>query len=89
VSSSADGVYLDEDLMGGYVQRGWWVAGGVWGLRHCGLGLGRPDILALLGQMSQDGLVGIWAIAGYIGVGQAIERVTVSRFDSVGPCLLD
>ncbi len=39
--------------------------------------------------MSQDGLVGIRAIAGYIGVGQAIKRVTVSRFDSVEPCLLD
>jgi hypothetical protein len=39
--------------------------------------------------MSQDDLVGIRAIAGYIGVGQAIKRVTVSRFDSVEPCLLD
>ncbi len=36
----ADGVYLDEDLMGEYVQQGWWVAGGVWGLRRHGLGLG-------------------------------------------------
>ena len=39
--------------------------------------------------MSQDDLVGIRAIAGYIGVGQAIKRVTVSRFDSVEPCLPD
>ncbi len=39
--------------------------------------------------MSQDGLVGIWAIVGYIGVGQAIEQVAVSCFDSVEPCLLD
>jgi hypothetical protein len=53
-----------------------------------GLGL-NPDILAFLDQMSQDGLVGIRTIAGYIGVGQAIERVAVSRFDSVKPCLLD
>ncbi len=37
---SADGVYLDEDLMGGYVRCGRWVAGGVWGLRCRGLGLG-------------------------------------------------
>jgi hypothetical protein len=43
----------------------------------------------LLGQMSQDRLVGIWAIAGHIGVGQAIERVAVSRFGSIDPCLLD
>ena len=39
--------------------------------------------------MSQDHLVGIWAIAGHIGVGQAIKQVTVSRFDGVKPCLLD
>ena len=37
--------------------------------------------------MSQDRLVGIWTIAGHIGVGQAIEQVAVSRFDSVEPCL--
>ncbi len=43
----------------------------------------------LLGQMSQDCLVGIWAIAGHIGVGQAIKQVTVSCFDGVEPCLLD
>jgi hypothetical protein len=75
--------------MGGCVRHGWWDADGVRGLRCCGLGLGQPDILALLGQMSQDGLIGIWAIAGYIGVGQAIKQVTVTCFDSVEPCLLD
>ncbi len=30
-----------------------------------------------------------WAIAGYIGVGQAIKGVAVSCFDSIEPCLLD
>ncbi len=39
--------------------------------------------------MSQDGLVGIRAIAGYIGVGQAIGRVTITCFDSIELCLLD
>ena len=43
----------------------------------------------MLGQMSQDRFFGIWVIEGHVGVGQAIERVTVARFDSVKPCLLD
>ncbi len=36
----ADGVYFDEDLMGRYVRWRWRVAGGVWGWRRRGLGLG-------------------------------------------------
>jgi hypothetical protein len=36
----ADGMYFDEDLMGKYVRRRWRVAGGVWGWRRHGLGLG-------------------------------------------------
>ena len=39
--------------------------------------------------MSQDRLVGIRAIAGHVGVGQAIEQVKVASFDGVEPCLLD
>ena len=36
----ADGVYFDEDLMGRYVRRRWRLAGGCWGWRCLGLGLG-------------------------------------------------
>ena len=43
----------------------------------------------MLDQMSQDLLAGIRAIAGHVGVGQAIKQVAVARFDSVKPRLLD
>ena len=57
----AEGVYFDENLMGWLVQWSRRLAGERWGQRRTWLGLGRLDILALLGQMSQNGFVGIWA----------------------------
>ena len=39
--------------------------------------------------MSQDGFDDIQAIAGHVGVGEAILRVTVFGFDGVKPCLFD
>ncbi len=48
----ADGEDPDEDLIGrGFEGGGWWRRG------DGGLGLGRTDVLALLGKMTHDGLV--------------------------------
>jgi hypothetical protein len=67
------------------VEACWWVLGPEASWAWAWL----TKILALLGQMSQDRLAGIWAIAGHVRVGQAIERVAVARFDSIKPRLID
>lgn len=79
----ADGEVTDENLVGrGFRGDGWWGRG------NGGLGLGGMNVLALLGEMTQDGLVRIWAVPRCIGVGEAIKSVTVVGFDGIQPCLL-
>jgi hypothetical protein len=48
----ADGDDPDKDLIGRGFGYGDW-----WGQGNGDLGLGRTDVLALLGKMTQDGLV--------------------------------
>ena len=55
-----------------------------WLLEFC-----RPDILALLGKMAHDCFVCIRTILGGIGVGEALEGVTVVGFDCIKPGLFD
>jgi hypothetical protein len=43
----------------------------------------------LLGQMTHDGLIHIWAVPHCIGVGESIEGVAVACLDGIQPCLLD
>ncbi len=51
------------------------------------LGFGRSDVLALLGEVAHDCLVGVGTILGRIGVGEALEGVAVAGFDGVQPGL--
>ena len=53
------------------------------------LGFGRSDVLALLGEVAHDRLVGVGTILGRIGVGEALEGVAVAGFDGVQPGLFD
>jgi len=53
------------------------------------LGFCQPDILALLGKMAHDRFVCIQTILGGIGVGDALEGVTVAGFDGIKPGLVD
>ncbi len=43
----------------------------------------------LLGKMAHDCLISVRTVHGSIGVGEAINGVTVAGFDSVEPSLLD
>ncbi len=43
----------------------------------------------MLGKMAHDRLISVQTLPGSIGVGVAIEGVTVASFDSVEPSLLD
>ena len=88
----ADGKDTDEELIG----RGLW---GVCILKtvfcfhihrgNGGLGLGRPDVLALLSKMTQDGLVRVGAVPCRIGVGKPVEGIAVAGLDGFQPRLLD
>ena len=80
----ADGDDLDEDLIGRSFGSGNW-----WGRGDGELGLGRTDVLALLGKMTHDGLARVGAVTCSIGVGEAIEGVAVAGLDDIQPCLLD
>jgi hypothetical protein len=53
----ADGKHTDDELVGRGLWDGGWSRQG-----NGGLGLGRPDILALLGEMAQDGLIRVGAV---------------------------
>jgi hypothetical protein len=80
----ADGQDTDEELIG----RGLW--GGGWrGRGKGGLGLGRPDVLALLSEMTHDGLVRVGAVPCCIGVGKTVEGIAVAGLDGLQPRLLD
>jgi len=80
----ADGQDTDEELIG----RGLW--GGGWrGRGNGGLGLGRPDVLALLSEMTHDGLVRVGAVPCCVGVGKTIEGIAVAGLDGLQPRLLD
>ena len=80
----ADGEDPDEDLIGrGFGGGDWWRRG------DGGLGLGRTDVLALLGEMTHDGLVRVGEVTCCIGVGKAIKGVTIAGLDGIQPCLLD
>jgi hypothetical protein len=46
-------------------------------------GLGRTNVLALLGEMAHDGFVCIRTILGCIGVGEALEGVAVAGFEGI------
>jgi len=52
-------------------------------------GLGRMNVLALLGEMTQDGFVRVWAVPRCVGVGKSIKGVEVACLDGIEPCLLD
>ncbi len=45
--------------------------------------------MTLLGKMAHDHLMSVWTVPGSIGVGEAIEGVTVASFDGIEPSLLD
>ncbi len=82
----ADGKDTGEDLIGRIFGGTGWLArdnGCRWRW------LRRSDVLALLGEMTQDGLVRVWAVVGCIGVREAIASVTVTCFDGFQPCMLD
>ena len=53
------------------------------------LGFCRSDVLALLGEVAHDRLIGVGTILGRIGVGEALEGVAVAGFDGVEPGLFD
>jgi hypothetical protein len=53
------------------------------------LGFCRSDVLALLGEMAHDGFVCVRTILGSIGVGKALEGVTIASFDGIQPGLFD
>ncbi len=84
----AEGVDLDEDLIRRCLhccmgvnerRRGW---------QDIQLGLGQPDILALLGEVSQDCLVRVRIVSSHIGIGEALKCVAVTSLDGIEPCLL-
>jgi hypothetical protein len=52
-------------------------------------GLGRMNVLALLGKMTQDGFVRVWAVPRRVGVGKSIKGVKVAYLDGIELCLLD
>ncbi len=52
-------------------------------------GLGRTNVLALLGKITQDGFVQVWAVPRRVGVGKSIKGVKVACLDGIKPCLLD
>jgi hypothetical protein len=80
----ADGQDMDEELIG---RRRW---GGGWrSVGNGGLGLGGPDVLALLGQVTHDGLIRVGTVACCIGVGEAFEGLAVACLYCIKPCLLD
>jgi len=74
----ADGHDPDEELVG----RGLWGGGRRW-RGNGGLGLGRPDVLALLSEMTHDGLVRVGAVPCCIGVGKTVEGVAVAGLDGL------
>jgi hypothetical protein len=74
----ADRHDTDEELVG----RGLWGGGRRW-RGNGGLGLGRPDVLALLSEMTHDGLVRVGAVPCCIGVGKAVEGVAVAGLDGL------
>ncbi len=43
----------------------------------------------MLGKMAHDHLVSVRTVPGCIGVGEAIEGVTVASFDGIKPHFLD
>ena len=82
----ADGQDTDEELIG----RGFWGGGWRWRRQgNGGLGLGRPDVLALLGEMTHYGLVHVGAVPCCIGVGKTFEGLAVAGLDCIQPGLLD
>ncbi len=54
-------------------------------------GLGQTNVLALLGEMTQDGFVQVWAVLVplRVGVGKSIKGVEVACLDGIKPWLLD
>ncbi len=52
-------------------------------------GLGRTNVLALLGEMTQDGFDQVWAVPCRVGVDKSIKGVEVACLDGIEPCLLD
>ncbi len=52
-------------------------------------GLGRTNVLALLGKMTQDSFVQVWAVPRRVGVDKSIKGVKVACLDGIEPCLLD
>ncbi len=46
-------------------------------------------VLALLGKMTQDSFVQVWAVPRHVGVGKSIKDVEVACLDGIEPCLLD
>jgi hypothetical protein len=52
-------------------------------------GLGRMYVLALLGEMTQDGLIQVWAVPHCIEVGETIKGVAVACLDGIQLCLLN
>jgi hypothetical protein len=82
----ADGIDVDVDFTGWRLR--WWVdKRGKNSL--CGPGLGRTNILALLREVAQDGLVSIRAVSRCVGEGETVKRVKVACLDSFQPCLFD
>jgi hypothetical protein len=53
------------------------------------LGLGGPDVLTLLGQMTHDGFISIGTIPLGIGICEAIKGVTIPCPDGIEPGLFD
>jgi hypothetical protein len=51
--------------------------------------LGSPYVLALLSQMTHDGLVCIRTVSGHVGVRDAVKGVAVAGLDGLDLCLLD
>ncbi len=52
-------------------------------------GLGQTNVLALLGEMTQDGFVLVWAVPRRVGVGKSIKGVKVACLDGIEPCSVD
>ncbi len=53
------------------------------------LGFCISDVLALLGKVAHDRLVGVGTVLDRIGVGEALKGVAVAGFDGVQPGLFD
>jgi hypothetical protein len=85
----ADGVDTNHSFVGrADFCRGciWWY---VRGRNSSSARLGRMYVLALLSQMTHDGLVCIWTVSGHIGVHETVKEVAVAGLDGLKPCLLD